>query len=83
MEEEYEALLANHTWDLVPCPPGTDPPVQAQGRWYLGSVKGPLGPLGFTQRPRVDYDETFSPIVRTATIRTILSLALSGDRAIH
>jgi hypothetical protein len=22
--EEYVALLANHTWDLVPCPPGTN-----------------------------------------------------------
>lgn len=20
---EYEALLSNHTWDLVPCPPGS------------------------------------------------------------
>jgi hypothetical protein len=22
--EEYAALLANHTWDLVPCPPNTN-----------------------------------------------------------
>jgi hypothetical protein len=24
MEEEYAALMANHTWDLVSCPPGTN-----------------------------------------------------------
>jgi hypothetical protein len=24
MEEEYAALLANHTWDLVLCPPDTN-----------------------------------------------------------
>jgi hypothetical protein len=24
MEEEYTALLANHTWDLVPYSPGTN-----------------------------------------------------------
>jgi hypothetical protein len=31
----------------------------------------------------VDYDETFSPVVKFATFRTVLSLALSRDRAIH
>jgi hypothetical protein len=24
MEEEYATLLANHTWDLLSCPPGTN-----------------------------------------------------------
>ena len=38
---------------------------------------------GFTQRPGVDYDETFSPVVNFATVRTVLSLALSRDWAIH
>lgn len=34
---------------------------------------------GFTQRPRVDYDKTFSPVVKLATVRTILSLVLYRD----
>jgi hypothetical protein len=38
---------------------------------------------GFTQRPGVDYDKTFRPIVKFATIRTVLSLAHSQDWAIH
>ena len=31
----------------------------------------------FTQRPGVDYDETFNPVVKPATLRTVLTLALS------
>jgi hypothetical protein len=45
-----------------------------KARWVL---------RGFTQRPGVDYDETFSLVVKFATLRAILSLALSRDWAIH
>jgi hypothetical protein len=31
----------------------------------------------------VDYDETFSPVVKFATVRAVLSLALSQDWTIH
>jgi hypothetical protein len=88
--EEYAALLANHTWDLVPCPPGTN---VVTGKWLFRHKLTSNGSLdrykarwvlrGFTQRPGVDYDETFSPVVKFATVRTVLSLALSRDWAIH
>jgi hypothetical protein len=84
--EEYAALLANHTWDLVPCPPGTN---VVTDKWLFRHKLTSNGSLdrykarwvlrGFTQRPRVDYDETFSPVVKFATVRTILSLALSRN----
>jgi hypothetical protein len=31
----------------------------------------------------VDYDETFSPVVKPATVRTILTLALSRGWPVH
>jgi hypothetical protein len=45
-----------------------------KARWVL---------WGFTQRPRVDYDETFNPVVKFSTVRAVLSLALSRDWAVH
>jgi hypothetical protein len=90
MDEEYAALLANHTWDLVPRPPSTN---VVTSKWPFRHKLTSDGSLdrykargvlrGFTQRPGVDYDETFSPVVKFATIHVVLSLTLSWDWAIH
>lgn len=45
-----------------------------KARWVL---------RGFTQRPDSDYDETFSPIVKPATVRTALTLPHSRNWPIH
>jgi hypothetical protein len=86
--EEYAALLANHTWDLVPHPPGTNVVTgmclfrhKLTSTGSLNRYKARWVLRGFTQRPGVDYDETFSPIVKFATVRTVL--ALSRDWTIH
>jgi len=90
MEEEYAALLANQTWDLVPCPSGCN---VVTGKWIWTHKRRADGTLdrykarwvlrGFTQRPGVDYDETFSPVVKPATMRTVLSLLLSRSWSVH
>ncbi|WVZ75672.1 hypothetical protein U9M48_023707 [Paspalum notatum var. saurae] len=90
MEEEYTALLANQTWDFVPPPLGGN---VGTGKWIWTHKQRADGTLdrykarwvlrGFTQRPGVDYDETFSPVVKPATVRTVLSLALSRSWPVH
>lgn len=90
MKEEYNALLANRTWDLVPCPPGVN---VITGKWIFRHKFQADGSLdrykarwvlrGFTQRPSIDFDETFSPVVKPATVRTVLSLVVSKDWPIH
>jgi hypothetical protein len=81
MEEEYAALLANQTWDLVSRLPGSN---VVTGKWIWTHKRRADGILerykarwvlrGFTQHPGVDYDETFSLVVKSATVRTVLSL---------
>jgi len=90
MQEEFDALLANHTWDLVPRPSQAN---IVTGKWVFKHKYQADGSLerykarwvlrGFTQRPGNDYDETFSPAVKPATVRTVLSLALSRSWPIH
>jgi histone deacetylase 1/2 len=89
MEEEFSALLQNKTWELVPRPSQgnivtgkwifkhkfrADGSLERKARWVL---------RGFTQRPGIDFDETFSPVVKPATVRTVLSLALSRGWPVH
>lgn len=38
---------------------------------------------GFTQCPGVNYDETFNPIVKPATIRVVLTFALTRSWLVH
>jgi hypothetical protein len=88
MEAEYAALQANHVWDLVPPPLDANVvtekwifKLKLNGDGSLERYKARYVLRGFTQRPGVDYDETFSPVVKPATIRTVL--ALSRDWSVH
>jgi hypothetical protein len=38
---------------------------------------------GYSQRFGDDYDETFSPVVRFESIRTIIALAVSSELCLH
>ena len=84
MRAEFDALPTNDTWTLVARPPGVN---VVTGKWVyhhkflsdgsLDRYKARWVLRGFTQRPGIDYDETFSPVVKPATVRVVLTLALS------
>ena len=82
MKAEVEALELNHTWTIVHVPPIVKPIgckwVYKIKRHPDGSVeryKARLVAKGFAQTEGVDYFETFSPVVKMATVRVVLALA--------
>jgi hypothetical protein len=83
-EEEYGALMSNGTCELVPRPRGSN---FITDKWVFthkflsdgtfDRYKAHWVLRDFTQRPGVDYDEIFSPVVKPATVRTVLILTTS------
>jgi hypothetical protein len=86
MEYEYGPIMSNETWELVSWSRGSNVVTSkwvfthklrvdrsfdlCKARWVL---------RGFIQRPEVDYNETFSPVVKPATVRTVFAIAVSRD----
>ncbi|GKD40027.1 ribonuclease H-like domain-containing protein [Tanacetum coccineum] len=84
MCDEYKALINNNTWVLVPHPPNVN---TVRSMWLykykynadgsLSRYKARLVTNGHSQQQGIDCDETFSPVVKPATIRTVLGLTVS------
>ena len=90
MDDEFDALITNKTWELVPRPPDVNVirsmwifthKVKSNGDFERHKAR--LVGDGKTQQVGIDCGETFSPVVKPATIRTVLSLSLSKAWPIH
>jgi len=86
MNHEFNALMHNGTWSLVP----RSPTMNLVGcKWVFRVKRKPDGQIdrykarlvakGFHQQPGIDYSETFSPVVKPTTIRTVLSIAVTSN----
>ena len=90
MEVEMSSLKSNNVYDLVQLP--EDRKVVGS-KWVYkrktkadGSIdryKARLVAQGFSQRLGQDYEETFSPVIRFESIRSIIATAVNQNMMIH
>ena len=84
MDQEITALYQTKTWTLVPKPTN----VNSIGshwiykiKWHADGIveryKARLVAKGYTQEYGLDYNETFSPVIKPIIIRAVISIALS------
>ena len=90
MIEEYQSIMKNDVLDVVPRPEGKS---LVTSKWIYkikhatnGSIekyKARFVACGFSQKEGIDYEETFSPVARYTSIRSLLSLATVMKWKIH
>jgi histone deacetylase 1/2 len=84
MQDEYNALMANNVWHLVP--PSSNKSI-IDCKWVYRIKKKDDGTIdrykarmvakGFKERYDIDCVDTFSPVVKATTIRLVLSISVS------
>lgn len=83
MDLEMKALLENNTWTLGKLPSGCKPVgckwvfrVKYKPNAIVERYKDRLVAKGYSQREDLHFHETFSPIVKMVTIRSVIALAV-------
>src|SRR6266496_2962527 len=85
MDAEMKSIKKHDTWNLVP-PPKNSKVVGS--RWVFNEKVGDIYKArfcakGFTQQWGEDYEETFAPVAKYTSIRTLIALAAGGNFEIH
>ena len=86
-QAEIDSLTENKVWRLVP--PPTDGSTVIRGRWVFTiktdvdgrpcRFKARWVARGFTQRPGIDYEETYAAVTRPLSLKVIMALVAHYD----
>ena len=90
MMEEYSSIMKNNVRKVVPRPEGKS---VVTSRWLykikhvaagtIEKFKARFVARGFSQVEGVDYEDTFAPVARYTSIRSIISIAAKMGWKIH
>ena len=90
MIKEYQSIMKNEVWDVIPRPEGKS---VVTSKWIYkikhatyGSIekyKARFVACGFSQKEGIDYEETFAPVARYTSIGLVLSLDVAMKWKIH
>ncbi len=90
MEREMESLRENEVWELVKLPLNKKVvgskwvfKIKMNDNGKVNRYKARLVAQGNSQTKGMDYDETFSPVVRMESLQTIVSLAACNGLELH
>nr|GEU99413.1 ribonuclease H-like domain-containing protein [Tanacetum cinerariifolium] len=84
MNQKMNALLRNGTWDVVELPKDRNDigskwiyKIKYQSSGEIDRFKARLVAQGFSQKEGIDYEETFSHVVKMVIVRCLLNIAVS------
>nr|GEV37602.1 putative reverse transcriptase, RNA-dependent DNA polymerase, Gag-polypeptide of LTR copia-type [Tanacetum cinerariifolium] len=84
--QEIDALLRNGTWEIIELPKGRNDikskwifKIKYQSSGEIDRFKARLMAQGFGQKEGIDYEETFSPVIKMVIFRYLLNVAVSNS----
>ena len=84
MDKEIQALEQTYTWELTTLPPGKTPircklvyKTKLNPDGIVERYKARLVAKGFHKQISINYSETFILVVKPATVRLVLALAIN------
>jgi len=90
MGKEMKSLKDNKVWELTTLPPGKKAigckwvyKVKTNSDGSIERYKARLVAQGFNQKFGSDYDETFCPVIRMESLRTLVALSTQQGLELH